>query len=623
VYPGAFANATALKIRNNSGTSASSTLQFDGSSGGITVPGEIDLNGRNSAVVSIENLAGTNTLSGDLVINVGGGNYWIQSDSGLLTLAGGVSSAATGTRTLTFQGSGDLAISGVVGNGNSTNNVVKSGAGTLTLLANNTYVGGTTVNGGTLILAKGGGTGTIRNNLTINAGATVNLTATDALGYTNAAGYSFVTNISIVGGTLNNGVNGNNGFNTKFNLTGGTMTSTGGGAYNFDGATGAGVNSAASSTISTISAPVDLRSPGVVFSTALGSVSGGIDLSVSGAINNANSSGTGSLIKSGAGTLSLSGVNTYFGATTISAGTLLIGGAGQLGSGTYAASITNNGSLNYGSSAAQTLSGVISGSGALTQNGPGTLTLSGANTYSGATTINGGVLALGVGGSIPNSPSISVGSGATLNVSAAGFTVGGTQTLKGNGMILGGLTVNGTLSPGTGIGVLTASNNVTLGAGSTSIFEISKAPLTNDQFRVSGALTLGGVLMVTNLGGSLTAGDSFTLFQAGSFSGSFTSYSLPPLNGGLVWNTSALTNGILSVIPAIAANPTNVSAVVSGGTLTLSWPADHLGWYAQSNPVEMMNPASWYDIAGSQSVTNLDISISPAQPQVFFRLRHP
>ena len=58
----------------------------------------------------------------------------------------------------------------------------------------------------------------------------------------------------------------------------------------------------------------------------------------------------------------------------------------------------------------------------------------------------------------------------------------------------------------------------------------------------------GGTLSVTNLGGSLTAGDSFRIFSAANFTGGFSALNLPPLGVGLAWNTSALTNGVLSVI---------------------------------------------------------------------------
>ncbi len=95
-----------------------------------------------------------------------------------------------------------------------------------------------------------------------------------------------------------------------------------------------------------------------------------------------------------AGNVVLTGTNTYVGTTTIGGGTLTIGGSGTLGSGAYANTIDNSGTLNYASSADQTLSGVMSGAGGIVMNGSGTLTLTAANTHTGDTVVNSGTLAL-------------------------------------------------------------------------------------------------------------------------------------------------------------------------------------------------------------------------------------
>ena len=110
--------------------------------------------------------------------------------------------------------------------------------------------------------------------------------------------------------------------------------------------------------------------------------------------------GTNGLAKAGDGPLQLSAVNTYSGPTTINAGTLSLTGSGQLGSGNYAGSITNNSALVINTSADQTLAGVISGSGSFTKNGTGTLTISGTNTYSGTTEIKKGTLSVEEGGQL-------------------------------------------------------------------------------------------------------------------------------------------------------------------------------------------------------------------------------
>ena len=108
---------------------------------------------------------------------------------------------------------------------------------------------------------------------------------------------------------------------------------------------------------------------------------------------------SGSLVKAGSGTLTLAGLHNFAAGIQINAGTVAIGGAGQLGGGLYPVAITNNGLFNYSSSAPQTLSGVMSGAGRLAVSGSNTLTLTAANTYSGGTTLSAGTLRVGNGGS--------------------------------------------------------------------------------------------------------------------------------------------------------------------------------------------------------------------------------
>lgn len=80
--------------------------------------------------------------------------------------------------------------------------------------------------------------------------------------------------------------------------------------------------------------------------------------------------------------------------------------------------------------------------------------------------------------------------------------------------------------------------------------------------------------------------------------------------------------GSLLVQP-IATNPTNITAVVSGNTLSLSWPDTHLGWTLQTNSVSVVSADSWYPLAGSAFVTSVNLTINPSKTNVFFRLVSP
>ena len=59
------------------------------------------------------------------------------------------------------------------------------------------------------------------------------------------------------------------------------------------------------------------------------------------------------------------------------------------------------------------------------------------------------------------------------------------------------------------------------------------------------------VVFLNNLGAPLMAADSFQMFSATNYSGSFATLNLPTLGVGLAWNTNALTNGVLSVVTTV------------------------------------------------------------------------
>jgi hypothetical protein len=165
----------------------------------------------------------------------------------------------------------------------------------------------------------------------------------------------------------------------------------------------------------------------------------------------------------------------------------------------------------------------------------------------------------------------------------------------------------------------------TLALGGTTVMELNKSSSpSNDLVVATGTLTYGGTLIVTNLGPAMSAGDRFTLFSPVG-NGSFDNVVLPVLSGGLGWTNNVTVDGSVSVVQVINPNPINITTQVSGGNLTLGWPADHTGWQlqVQTNSANVGLSTNWTAVAGSTVTNQWIVPINPANAAVFYRLALP
>ena len=221
------------------------------------------------------------------------------------------------------------------------------------------------------------------------------------------------------------------------------------------------------------------------------------------------------------------------------------------------------------------------------------------------------LLALAGRGSIANTPTITIAGGATFDVSglSSPFVLGSSQTL-GN----------------------SSSTAVFAGSGSTGTGKLS-LNYTNGlpALTVSnGTLTLSSstVFQVNNTGSQLPGG-TYTLISTvagGAVTGTVPANTVTVAGGGAASTaTLAITNGQLNLVVAssVNTNPTNITATVSGNTLSLSWPADHLGWTLQTNSVGLTATNQWFPYPGSASVTNVSIPMDNTKTNVFFRMVYP
>lgn len=468
----------------------------------------------------------------------GGGNYSL----GAISFANGTA------RTIgTASAAGTLNFYGATVNGKSDTIIRNSGTGALTLQA-----------------------GTSPNLLSIKLVDPDNKVTIDSSGAVTIA-----SKITGSGGLIKDGTGGGiltiqNGIN---DYTGGTTIKTGTLAiavvanlpgYNVSGGAAAGAFSVESGATLAVSNAVLAANVAVIAGTTGNFQSGSyLGFNGAGAVDWSNSiAGVQGLHKYGNNKLTLSAANTFAGDTKVIAGnleltnslalqnsalntTLSNAGTTSRGLSTALTAITLGGvmgdkdlasvfdsdsggysgianlTLNPGTGASHSYSAIIADGAAgmnVLKSGLGTQILTGENTFTGETVVKAGTLKINSSTSIASSSEIVVGdlgsSGAVLDVTAAGLTVGSTQLLSGEGKVLAtgqSVLASGTISAGdSSVGTLSIDGG-TLDLTATSKFVFALGT-TSDLVTLLNSATL-------NLGSGTLGLTDFTFTNAGGFGG--------------------------------------------------------------------------------------------------------
>ena len=250
---------------------------------------------------------------------------------------------------------------------------------------------------------------------------------------------------------------------------------------------------------------------------------------------------------------------------------------------------------------------------ALQKLGTGTVTLKGANTYTGGTTVSSGTLL------VDNSAGSGTGTG-KLSVLNYNTSLGGIGSVSGaTSLTSGALLSPGDPALGGSHGTLTFGGDLTLGAGSSALFELGGAD--SDQVVVGGRLTVDpSVVLHVLLDYIPTATNTFDLISwntAGSGLDLVNSLDLPALvTNQFYWDTSTFnTDGILRLknhIPNVpvarfAVRSAQAAEVLGGMELRLAVQLDSPAVASLDVPIKITGTAtigSDYDLVmGASSTT--------------------
>ena len=516
---GAIGSGTAL-----SSISGSSNLSLTLSDGSITTVGTQTYNG---AVIlgATDTFTTTNsaitfgsTLDGAVDASFAAGNAAVNFNGAIGSNNAPTSIISTGTGTVTFGGAVGTA-SKLVGSINITGATNING-GSVYTSGDQTYSGAVVINSDTSLfgtnLSLASINGTSGQNLNLNTSGTssvagiigsniINLALNNTAGYTgiltldSANTYTGTTTINA--GTIADGIN--NALPVGTALTDNGTLDLNGFAQQVASVAGSGVVTNSSGTANTFT----INNSGA--DTFAGSITQNI-----------------ALTKSAGGALTLNSANTYTGATTISAGSILNGINNALPTGTVLSDsgtlnlngftqqvasltgsgvVTNSGSTNtftINNSGSDSFAGSITQNIALVKSAAGTLTLGSANSYTGPTTISAGTIADGVTNALPTTTALSVSGALDLNGSSqqvASVTGSGNVTDSG---AAAAFTVNNS-SADSFAGTLTGNNLSLIAAGSATL------TLTNGSNTYGGATTINsGGTIANGIANALPTGTS-------------------------------------------------------------------------------------------------------------------
>ncbi|PMS17187.1 hypothetical protein C0Z18_20675 [Trinickia dabaoshanensis] len=380
--------------------------------------------------------------------------------------------------------------------------------GTLVLSGNNSYTGGTFVNGGTLSISSDANLGAASGAVAIDGGTLRNTAAfasarTMTLGpggaqFDDEADLELAGKIGGAGDLVKRG-SGTLTLGADNLYSGGTEISAGTLQLGTGGTTGS------------IQGKIDDDGHLVLNHAGTWTLSGDIG-------------GAGTVTQAGSGTVVLTGNNTYRGGTTISAGTLQLGDGDT--SGSIAGDVIDNGTLALNRSDTVVFDGKIGGTGTIEQIGSGSTDLTGqSSAFAGTTAISRGTLS--VDGAL----------GGTVTVLAGG-TLAGTGTV-GTTTIASGATI----APGHSPGTLHISGDIRFDPGSIYLADILPNQ-SGDLIAASGRATIGGgTVQALKAAGVFAPGSQWTIVSA---------------QGGVTGTFDALTQNMPFVDLSLAYDPSHV-----------------------------------------------------------------